>query len=961
MSRSFVSVVVVDARGTSLACLGQAARALGAGESSWLRIAARCGDDLFDEKRIAACAALIERADAAILILHGGADSIPGFEVLLRAAQGKLLHVQANSGSPEVANLAERLGLDFVSESYRRRFAYLARGGAVNLRNLLCLVGQEMACAAAPEPAEPESLPTEGIHHPGWSGALSDRDGYLAWQRHRLGAEAPVIGIWFHQTHWVNGDVEFVDALSAAVEAKGGIPLPVFHIRRQDADLCNMPLDRLADTFLCQDGKPVIDVLLSLMGFAVALQAPTMKAVLGELDLPVLHLIAANSPRPMWEETLQAVSPVDVSVNAAQPEFDGAVIGTVIACRDDSGADPLTGARLMRRVPVMEQLPGVAAWAMNWARLRRTPAAERKIAILFHQYPPRADCLGSAIGLDTFESVCNLLRCLKAEGHVVDRDYDSGEAMAFEILDKLTNDRRYLPVNEMAKRAIGRVAKARALAWHAARSAKVRAEMDKKWGPAPGVTFCDDGDLLVGGVINGNVFLGMQPPRAKMEDGDVPELQPDGKTIHDPFLPATHHYLAYYRWLREDFGAHAVFHIGTHGTLEWMPGKSLGLSQDCYPEAAIADLPNLYPYIISNPGEGIQAKRRSHAVILDHMIPPQTHAGKTEAMERLDDLLGKAYLAGQQDPAKLPLILDDIWALVGETHLDADLGVSREQADADIHAFLQELHGYLTRVEVSAIGDGLHVFGEPPKGRHFNETMVHLTRLPCGSAPSLWDALAAARGVDAEDLRDHPGEFVAALGKTKGQVVAEIVEDARAAMDDLDGRGWNEAGLSAMVAERFRGAPQVLAAFRHVARTVRPKLLGVTDELLYATRGAMGRFVPPGGSGCPTRGNLDILPTGRNFYSVDPYKIPSPEAWRVGVAQGDALIARYLADEGRVPETVGIILWGTATLRTGGNTWRNSGPDGMRDLGRRQRRVKGWSRPLSSFPSAHRRHHRTAG
>ena len=912
------TVVVIDATATHLPLLGRAVAAFSPEEAACLRVAAAGKDDLFDSKRIEAMAEAIRSSSALVLLPHGGARSIPGIDALAEAAAGKLIHVQAGGMSSEDVELAREIGSDFGSEAYKRRHAYIREGGLNNLRGMLLTLARELGCDL-PEPPAPEKLPREGLYHPDWRGGLLDRDAYLDWARARVGEDAPVIGMWFGNYAWQNGDLATYDALIAEIEAQGGIPLAVFHSRFRDAEVGNMSVAEVTEHFFKRDGVTLIEALFSPMSFSLTQATPGSDQVLPELDVPTLQLILTYNPRAQWEETIQAVSPMDVSVNIAQPEFDGAIIGTVVATRDDIGADPATGARLLVRKPVPDRCRHVVRWAMNWAKLRRTPRSERKVAIIFHQYPPRNDRLGCASGLDSFESVNALLESMAAQGYRIDRRFENGEAIAFEMIDRLTSDRRYLQPAQMAERAVGTIDTPTALRWHAERSEKMQREMDEKWGPAPGVTFYHDGKLLVGGMVVGNVFLGVQPPRARMEEADQPVLQPDGQTIHDPYLPATHHYLGYYRWLREEFGVHAVIHVGTHGTLEWMPGKSTGLSRDCYPDAAISDIPHLYPYIINNPGEGTQAKRRSYCVILDHMIPPQTNAGKTEEFEKIEDLLEAAYYAKHEDPTKITLILEKVWALAAEAHLDADIGMTREAAEENPFDFFGKLHGYLETVDVTSINDGLHTFGQVPPPERFNETMVHLTRLPNGDVASLWDAVAAARGFDSEDLRDHPGELVPALGKTKGQVLSQILVDVRAAYDALDEAGWSDEAIRHETQARFNGSQRVADVLYFVRDGIRPKLQQITDEIKYALHGLDSGFVPPGGSGSPTRGRIDILPTGRNFFSVDPFKIPTPEAWEVGVRQADALVERYMQDEGKVPRQVGMVLWGVPTMSTRGD------------------------------------------
>lgn len=910
--------VFIDSSGSSLALLGAAVRLANEGRAASFEIVARSSADLFDQQRIAECVGRVAAADGLVMMPHGGTESIPDFDRFVSAAQGKLIHFQTTPLVPETFEVAREISADFGSPDFIRRNAYLSEGGVENLTNLLRFLVWDGV--TAPEPPPPRRVACQGIHHPAWRGE-DDAAEYLAWARRRLETDetAPVVGIWFYRSSWLTGDLEVVDALIAEIERRGAIPLPVFHLRFADSDLGNLPVPALIDRYFKDGERSRIDVLLSTMGGSLALVDWPAAAALATLDVPVLQAIVTYNPQRVWAESLQAVSPMDVSVNVAQPEFDGNLIGPVVGTREECGFDAATGAMLTGSRPIADRCRRVVDLAVNWARLRHTPPAERKVAILFHHYPPKNDRLGSAFGLDSFQSVKLLCDRLIAEGYRLEKSWPNGETLAFEMLDRLTNDRRYLPPRQLVERAVATIDRPTAEAWHAERADRIRREMDEKWGPPPGVTFAYDGKLLIGGLINGNVFIGIQPPRGRMEEEDGPEVLQDGTTIHDPLLPATHHYLAYYRWLRQHFGAQAVFHIGTHGTLEWLPGKSVGLSESCYPDAAIADLPNLYPYIVSNPGEGTQAKRRSYACLLDHMIPPQTNAGASEPIRAIEDQLDGIYLAKQQDPTKLPLLLDRLWESAEALHLDRDLGVTHDIVAADPDDLCRKLHGYLSEVEVSAINDGLHVFGCPPEGARFNETLLQLTRLPSAGAASLWDVVARAFGYDGADLRDNPGERVPSLGKTKGQILTGLLDEVKAAFAELDNLGWTEAAIAQVTAARFDGSSAVAAVLGFVAATVRPGLLGVTDELDFAGVGVAGRFVPPGASGAPTRGSVHVLPTGRNFYSVDPFKIPTPEAWSVGVGLGDALVERYRADTGRDPEQIGMVLWATSTMRTGGD------------------------------------------
>ncbi len=550
--------------------------------------------------------------------------------------------------------------------------------------------------------------------------------------------------------------------------------------------------------------------------------------------------------------------------------------------------------------------------AVNWGRLRRIPNSEKKVAIIFHNYPPRNDRIGCAFGLDSAASVWNILRDLQKAGYVLEALPQDGQELIENIIKRVTNDRRWCRAEQMAALAVDGVTPEEYAVWFKNFPAAVQDQMNSDWGKAPGEVFNYGGRLLIPGIINGNIFIGLQPPRGFGED--------PAKIYHSPDAAPPHHYLAYYRWLRDDFKADAVMHIGKHGSLEWLPGKSVGLSAGCYPDLAISDLPNIYPYIINNPGEGTQAKRRSYACIIDHLIPVMTNADSYDELAALEVQLEDYYQAKTLDPNKLPHLRKLIWEKVVLADLDKDLAVNQETALADFDQFLEDLHGYLSELKDTQIRDGLHIFGEPPLDGRLVEMLVALTRLANGPVPSLRQATAEALGYDYDELLAERGKLNLSLGKTGGQLLDEINVLVLKMMAELSQKDFNPEEIPAVCRQYLnRTAESVEQALCYAAITLVEKLNGTTDELANTLSALSGGYTPPGPSGAPTRGMADILPTGRNFYSVDPQAIPSPAAWKVGVSLGDALLARYLADEGKYPESIGMIIWGSGTMRTKGD------------------------------------------
>jgi cobaltochelatase CobN len=388
--------------------------------------------------------------------------------------------------------------------------------------------------------------------------------------------------------------------------------------------------------------------------------------------------------------------------------------------------------------------------------------------------------------------------------------------------------------------------------------------------------------LLFTGVDLGGVLIAIQPPRGF---GDDPIA-----TYHDPVLPPTHHYLGFYRWLDELWGADAIVHVGKHGTLEWLPGKGVGLSASCAPDAALGDVPLFYPFVVNDPGEGTQAKRRAHAVVIDHLLPPMTRADTYDDLARLEGLLDEHARVAALDPAKLPAIRAQVWDLLVAAELHRDLGVDSRPDGDEFDDLVLHVDGYLCELKDAQIRGGLHTFGRPPAGEALVDLVLALTRLPNGAVPSLRDTVAAELRVDL----------------TGGLAAVDAVEnECRRRIEALAAAGWT----------RDDGD----ATERWVCDRLVPALAGTTDEIGNLLHGLEGGYVPAGPSGAPTRGMAHVLPTGRNFYSVDPKAVPSPLSYEVGRALADRLIERHVAEEGSVPTTVGLVLWGTAAMRTMGD------------------------------------------
>ena len=877
-----------------------------------IQLVARTKTDLAKEDHITRLTAEIQDACLVMINLMGGKESLPGFDMIVETAakHGVPLHAQPSSpmNSREVRELSTVSPDDYVLIQ-----KYIYYGGTENNVNLLLWAANCFGGQAFPA-AEPKILPWEGIYHPRFPQGIELQD-YL---QQNCQPGRVTVGVPFYRSHWLSENTLFVDAIIASLEKQGVNVLPVFLQTMRDEELDCKGLPWTIDNYFRQDGQPLVDVLISLLSFShyttssPKAEGGTTDSCLEKLGVPVLKAISSMNNYQNWYETIQGLSPLDVCMSVALPEFDGTLITVPVATREEGKTDPLTGASIIYYQPIPERVDKAARMAINWGKLRHKPNSEKKVAIIFHNYPPRNDRIGCAIGLDSPASVWNILRDMQEAGYVLEALPKDGQELIENIIKRVTNDRRWSSAEQMARLAVDGVTPEEYETWFKNFPAAVQKQMNGDWGKAPGEVFNYGERLLIPGIINGNVFIGLQPPRGFGED--------PAKIYHSPDASPTHHYLAYYRWLRDDFKADAVLHIGTHGSLEWLPGKSVGLSESCYPDLAISDLPNIYPYIINIPGEGTQAKRRSYACVIDHLIPVMTNADSYDEMAGIEVQLEDYYHAKVLDPDKLSHLQKLIWEKVVLADLDKDLNITQEAALTDFDEFLENLHSYLSEIKDTQIKDGLHIFGEPPLDSRLVEMLVALTRLANGSVPSLRQATAEALGYDYDELLAERGKLLPALSKTFGQILDEINVLVLKMMDALYQKDFHPEKIPEICRQVLnRNAEPVEQVLRYAATTLVDKLNETTDELTNTLNALDGKYTPPGPSGAPTRGMADILPTGRNFYSVDPQAIPSPAAWKVGVSMGDALLERYLADEGKYPENIGIIIWGGGTMRTKGD------------------------------------------
>jgi cobaltochelatase CobN len=810
-------------------------------------------------------------------------------------------------------------------------FEYLRHGGVANMEQLLRFVADTLLYTGFGfEP--PAALPEVGLYRP------------ELVERHR--PERPTVGVVFYRAHWMSGNTAFVDTLVEALEVAGANPLPVFcYSLRADSSgripacelLAGQGVDALVVTVLAAGGSGAADALAGAGSQRpqewLDWQVPALEA----LDVPILQGICVTSTRASWLAGDGGLSPLDAAMQVAIPEFDGRIVGVPFSFKEPVDASSQT--MVYRADP--ERAARLAAIATRLARLRHVPNRDKRVAIVLSNYPTRQARVGNAVGLDTPASAVRLLAAMREAGYAVgELPGEEAEAAAGQLPgDRLVHaliaagghDNEFL-TSEQLTRAAARVDADAYAAWFRTLPESLRETVVRHWGEPPGDLYVDGDAIVLAGLRLGNLFLAVQPPRGFGENPIA--------IYHDPDLPPSHHYLAAYWWLDRVFGAAAVVHLGKHGTLEWLPGKSLALSAECAPDAVLGAMPLVYPFIVNDPGEGTQAKRRAHAVIVDHLVPPMQRAETYDELARLEQLLDEHAAAQALDPAKLPQVRARIWELVRVAELHRDLGV--EAQPSDFNEFVLHLDGYLCEIKDARIRDGLHVLGSEPRGEQRIGLLAAILRLGAGrEVPGLRRAVAAAFGLDERLLLQAPSRPIAAGGAQAllggsdlagahellerfpgpgGSLLDRLEQATMALLGAMEGKAWEAGAVPAVTAGVLgRSDAGVARALEFAAREVVPRLARTGDEITGVLRALEGRFVPAGPSGSPTRGLVNVLPTGRNFYSVDPRALPSQLAHATGQRLADDLLRRYLDEEGAYPETVGIVVWGTSAMRTSGD------------------------------------------
>lgn len=861
-----------------------------------------------EEKKFVGVLEKVGKCNLLLVSNHGSTTYFKKFDRLIEKARENNIDTFVCSSVGE--EMKENRDLfSHPDEDYDFLHACIELGGKENTKSLVLWACKEIGGADVEVPPLVYP-PTEGFFHPSMPEAY-DYESHMK----RLDPSRPTIGILVHQFGFIRKNLLAAEALIKAVEERGMNALPFFLVTSPSEVTGAAGIRKFVETFLIKDGKSIIDVLIINMSFSqLSLSDPndgtkteSVYNFFNDLNVPLLQTITLYRSYEQWKDDDQGLSAMEISSGVIWPEFDGQIIAIPL------GTTGEYEGRKNVALPIPGRPERVAEMAKRWSELKRVPVRDRKVVIFLYQYTGDMDALGDAGGLDTPQSVIEILHSLKDQGYFVENIPGTGNDLIYEMIEGLTNDTRWISKEQMKERSAGFVSADLYREWFEKIPAKNRDKITEDWGEAPGDLFEVEGELCIPGVVKGNIFIGIQPPRGHFEQIET--------MIHSTDLVMPHHYLAYYRWIKNVFGAHAVIHLGTHGTLEWLPGKGNAMSEECYPDLILEDMPHLYPYIINDPGEGMEAKRRSWAVALDYNTPPMMRAEGYGELSELDSIL-QEYLRAKRggEEKKAGDLIGEACVIVIDENLTNDLGLSEDAGCDEIAENAERLYDYICELRDVTIKDGLHIYGRPPAGKRFQEMVYALTRLENGSVPSLRESVAEAMSLSLRDLLEDPSGFNLRKGQTNGALIDEIDAASSILIEMMAECGYDrEEVLNIIRVEYGGGNDNLEACGAFICDEIVKNLNRTSDEITNMLKGLDAGYVEPGPSGDPTRGNAHLLPTGRNCYSIDPASVPTRAAWKTGKELADQMVERYIEEKGEYPQNVGIVVWATDTMRTGGD------------------------------------------
>lgn len=854
---------------------------------------------------------MADACDFAVLYFHGGCANLPDFQKFWKKITSHAPCFFVSTMPEEMAECLPECGL--TTEQYRKLNAYFSRPSKENTYRMMLSIANLGGIGVMAEACQ--DLAMAGIY---CDGKVLEEKKEEAYQKRIAEDGRMVIGVMLHRNAVQSGNTKAIDALLEEISRQGAIPLAVFSSISPENEEKESGAGFALEKYFQYRGKKIVDAILVATAFGMTASAypqgslkPFRSSMFEIWNVPIIHAAATRLNRRQYEERIQGIDAMSLNSHVFQPEMDGQVISVPYAVNEE-----ISVGELKRKMwePLQERIRHLVRLCINFARLSKKQNKEKKIAILFHNVPGSQN-IGCGAGLDTFATVRSLLCRMQKEGYCIDTVYKDPQDLANTMLRALTNDLDWISPEEAKKRSVDLVSCEQMKLWHQNLSSQRKENLEAFWGTFPGEVMMEENQLLIPGIANGNIFIGLQPSRAFQDQAQ--------RLYHDAVFPPPYSYIGYYRWIEESFGADAVIHVGTHGTVEWLPGKEVGLSKDCYPDLCLGCLPNFYIYHMGIIGEGTQAKRRSAAVMLDHLPPSMDDAGVYEKLQDMDDAMKEYFMAHRTKSAQLPLLQQRIWQIAEEANLAAEVKLTKESYDADPDAGIEMLHVWMEELKHSVVTDGLHIFGQAPESEMLYENMMRmLVRVKNGDIHGLTDAVLEAQGHDAEWIKAHPASLVGEMSAS--QIREEALQESKRLIHKLALQQYDVCRISDILQEDAHlwkaDTIELYKTLQFLCEDVRVRLDHTTDEMDNLIDGLEGGFVEPGYGGNPTRGNVHLLPSGRNFHAADPDEIPSRGAWQIGQKLADRALEHYLQETGEYPESIAMVIWS-------GNVIKSSGED----------------------------------
>ena len=773
---------------------------------------------------------------------------------------------------------------------YKELWSYFIEGGAENASNLLKYISYLQF--NSPKPASSKKISPVGIYWPK-KNEISSVELEKNWNKSRK----HVIAITFYSALLQSGQTEVIDSLIFELQ-KNYNCLPIY--AKSFKDKKNAELT----TYLLQEYSPIS--LINLTGFSLKEERLSNTTIFDSGERLVFQGVLSSMSEHEWSHSSKGMNDRDIIMAISLPEIDGRIITKTIAFKEKIKFDSITQTDLVEYHPNIFGIKYLCNLVKKWGDLINLSNNQKKIFISLANYPNKDSRIANGVGLDTPNSIINFVNRLKKEDYQIEEFPNNADKLMKQLIAGQTNNLNKNVTIDIQSLSLKDYKK-----FYKKLSKKVRNEVEARWGRIEDDPFVEHDILKLPIQIFGNIAIGIQPARGYNIDPK--------NTYHSPDLVPPHFYFGYYFWLKYIFRTNAIIQFGKHGNLEWLPGKSLSLSENCYPEAILQSTPLIYPFIVNDPGEGTQAKRRNAALIVDHLTPSLTNADTYGELIEIEILLDEYYEAYQTDQNRAKNIRDQIIELTQSNGLYADTMIEIED---DTETKLNKIDTYLCEIKELQIRDGLHIFGKSPKGNELNNLLLSIAKISRNNGLSenqpITQAIAddinlnfnSINCIKSAPYSGSKKNCLAQLSKSMWRTNSDTIERLELLSEKILKNDYE-------IPSNWKNTISVINSMNMDIK-IRIKESG-KNELNNILNLLESKFIKPGPSGAPTRGKVEVLPTGKNFYSIDMRALPTRTAWSIGALSADLLIKDFYKRKGYFPTHFGLSAWGTSNMRTGGD------------------------------------------